>query len=618
MARAFSIRSSHIAGVTVALVLIAGACGGGDTGGAPTGAGEGSSGSGGTQEDATGSDQSSDSGGTAASGGQTTGAQDDASGDGSGGTQEGVSSSDQSAADGGAQAADEADRPEPQYGGTLRYAVESTTLNPWLPSRAVCAIACQAVSRSIFDTLMLLDDEGVPQPNLLASMEPNDDFTVWTLKVRDGITFHDGTPLDGAAVAQNLVEARGGLITSFLLSDVDTIESSGDTVTVTTKRPWASLPVALAGQPGYMASPAWLDGVAAGTASTTEPVGTGPFVYESFTPEEFTAVRNDDYWREGLPYLDRIEFPVIGDDEARVRALRSGQIQATHGITDARSVELAEEGFRELNDIGRARESSATLINSQVITDVRVRRALAMAINREAQMDAFNAGYGKENISNGPFAPGSIGYLEDTGYPGRYDPDEARRLIAEVEAETGPVVINLKVVGDPSGTVQSSLTQQFFEDIGVDVELDQVDQASLILQVVTGQYEVAAWRWYGFPDPDMMYPFFHSDGIIADGISSNFHRAADPVVDEQLAIIRENPDHDARRQAAEALNRRLGEQAYILWNNWVTWRIVHRPEVHDVGGPYPLPDGGVGMRIGLGGGGGNGGDHQFAQIWIEQ
>lgn len=591
--------------VIAALMLVATACGGDDD---ETSAADSTAGPTDTQPaESDGADTAGDQQTADSSSADASDTSDGDGGDGQTASEDQPAGSDDAPADAGGL--------QPQYGGTLRYAVEAGTAGAWLPQHTQCAISCQAVSRAVFDTLMLLDDQGVPQPNLLSSMEPNDDFTVWTLTVRPGITFHDGTPFDGAAVVRNLNEARGGLITAALLFNVADVTSDGDTVTVTTWSPWASFPAALAGQPGYMASPAWLDGVAAETASPAEPVGTGPFVYESFTEDEFTAVRNPNYWREGLPYLDRIEFPVIGDDEARVRALRSGQIQATHGITDARAIELAEEGFKEMNDLGLAREASVTLINNQIITDVRIRRALAMAVDREAQMDAFNQGYGKENLANGPFAPGSIGYLEDTGYPG-FDPDEARRLIAEVEAETGqPVTITMKVVGDPSGATQSSLTQQFFEDVGIDVQLDQVDQGTLIFQVLTGQYEVSAFRWYGDPDPDMLYPYFHSAGIVEGGISTNFHRGSDPVIDEQLDIIRQTPDREVRRQAAEALNRRFGEQAYILWNNWVTWRIVHRPEIHGVAGPFPLPDGGVSIRMGLGG---TAGDHQFAQIWIEQ
>ncbi len=90
-------------------------------------------------------------------------------------------------------------------GGTLVYAVEADTSQPWLPDQMLCAAACYStVGRTVYEPLTIGGTDGEPHPYLLESFTPNEDFTVWTLVVREGIKFHDGTALDADAVAFNL------------------------------------------------------------------------------------------------------------------------------------------------------------------------------------------------------------------------------------------------------------------------------------------------------------------------------------------------------------------------------------------------------------------------------
>ena len=82
--------------------------------------------------------------------------------------------------------------------------IEADTSSPWMPAEMLCAISCHQLIKSVFDPMVVPNEDGGWAPYLLESLTPNDDFTVWTMKVRDGVTFHDGTPLDGAALADNI------------------------------------------------------------------------------------------------------------------------------------------------------------------------------------------------------------------------------------------------------------------------------------------------------------------------------------------------------------------------------------------------------------------------------
>ncbi|HMQ25156.1 MAG TPA: ABC transporter substrate-binding protein, partial [Acidimicrobiales bacterium] len=188
---------------------------------------------------------------------------------------------------------------EPVLGGTLRYGIEADTSSPWTPANMVCAISCHMISHAIYDPLTLANADGEVQPNLLESFDHNEDYSVWTLVAREGVTFHDGTPFDADAIAYNIEADKASPLTGKAFAYIDTVESDGDmTVTVTAKGPWVSFPAFLTGQLGYQASPTWLEDVAAGTAAADEPVGTGPFVYESYEPGGvFAATANPDYWR---------------------------------------------------------------------------------------------------------------------------------------------------------------------------------------------------------------------------------------------------------------------------------------------------------------------------------
>ena len=466
-----------------------------------------------------------------------------------------------------------------------------------------------------------LDEQIHVQPNLLESFEANEDNTEWTLTPKQGITFHDGTPFDAAAIVANLEAHRASFLTGKALLNVAStaVSPDGASAIVTMNEPWARFPVFLAGQIGYMASPAWLEAAAADSSLEAKPVGTGPFVFESYEAGgSFVATKNADYWRadDGLPYLDRIEFRVLADGQARKNALLSGDIDMMHSSNGEIIKELREEDSIELDETSSFGETGYTLMNvgnpESHLSDVRVRRALAMAIDNQVLLDRRNGGVGE--VSNGPFNPDQMGYLEDSGYP-EYDPEGAKELLEEYKAEKGidTVEIAYTTTNDSLNLQTAELLKQFWEQVGFSIPLAQIEQGQFIVTALTGDFEMFAWRNHGGVDPDAQRIWWHSE--TADdppALALNFGRIKDDVIDESLDTLRAATEEADVKTAAEAINKAFGEQVYNLWHTSTVWGIAKKPSVNGLDG-FTLPDGQETIF-----GNGIGGSHQIAQLWVEQ
>jgi peptide/nickel transport system substrate-binding protein len=503
----------------------------------------------------------------------------------------------------------------PKPGGKLVYGLEADTSSPWTPQNAVCAISCHMVMRSVFDTLTLPNEKTEVEGNLLESFDHNADFTEWTLHVRPGITFHDGTPLDAAAVSDNLNRHLKSFLTAKALGDVESVTTTGPMdVLVKTKRSWSGFPLFLSGQVGYVASPKWLAEVDKDPAKATEPVGTGPFVFVSYTPgKNFVAKKNPNYWRKGLPYLDEIEYRFIPDVDARENALKAGDLDIMHTSNGEVINEMRGDSKFNLIESKKYGETSYVLLRvddspeAGPLHDIRIRKAMAMSVPRDQYTEARTRGVSEP--ANGPFPPGTIGYLKDTGYPD-YDLEGAKKLVKEYEAENGPAKITITTTNDPFNLVSYQLESSYWKQAGIDVTIKQVEQGQFIVDALKGDIQAFGWRNHAGFDPDVQNYWWDSSAALPTGqLALNFGRMKDEVIDHNLDIIRTSNDPAEREKAAEAINRRFGSQVYNIWEWWTVWGLVYGKDVHDVGS-YELPSGNQAIF-----GAGIGGTHQVAQIW---
>ena len=475
-----------------------------------------------------------------------------------------------------------------QRGGSVTYGLEAETGDGWCLQESQLAISGIMVARTIYDTLTVPNADGDYVPYLAESVEANEAYDEWTITLRDGIKFHDGSDLTAEVVKNNLdayrgqYPARSALLFIFVLSNIDTVEVTGDLeVTVTTKVPWVAFPAFLysSGRLGITAQ-AQLDDE---ETCDTNLIGTGPFKLKSWEKDrEFVAEANPDYWQdapdgEPYPYLEEIRFTPIVESEQRVNSLESGEIDLMHasGATDFDTLDdLADDEVVKFSDSGANAEVSFVQLNESKppFDDVRIRRAAALAVDRDDYKKVINRG--RFTNASGPFGEGSIGYLEDSGFPNEQDLDEAKRLIAEYEEENGPLrTITYQATPGASTQEVAVYVQQTMKDIGVDIKLETVQQDKLIDNAIAGEYDIMGFRNYPGGDPDELYVWFQSESPV------NFARIKDDEIDALLDEGRSEPDPERRAEIYQDINREFGKDIHAIWANWTTWRIASQPNV---------------------------------------
>ena len=478
------------------------------------------------------------------------------------------------------------DEGEPVDGGSLTIGI-GPDVGGYHPFASNWTTEGHLVGSTIFETLMRYDDDEEVVPLLAESMEPNEDFTAWTITLRPDIRFHDGSPLDAEALARNLEAALfEGLISISFEGVIDEIEIVDErTVVLHLTRSYAVMDVVMAGLAGYIAAPSMLDDPDGASA----PVGTGPFVFDEWRPNEsFRVVANPDYWRsddEGraLPYLDEIEFLFMVEDQTRRNAIQTGAIDlalttSTDGIRAARddeALDLVEDSYSE--------ETYVMLnLDRPPFDDPRIREALVLGTDADSIIGVTQDGLALRATS--PFAPGTDWAVDDPGYPAM-DVERARALVAERQAEIdGPVGFTLTGLADAETIAVLEVLQQQWADLGLEVSLDSLDPVAHIAAITLGDYDAAWFRSYSYHDPLYLYPFFHSRFANGPGtLSTNFSQVQDPELDELLVAGLGEPDLDARRALNEEVVRAINDQHVNVWLFHTPYGLVAR----DVGGLNP-------------------------------
>lgn len=486
-----------------------------------------------------------------------------------------------------------ADAGEPVSGGTLVYGVEAETAGGFCLPEAQLAVSGLQVARAMYETLTAPNEKGEYVPFLAESVTPNATYDEWTIVLRDGVKFHDGTDLTAEVVKNNLdawrglYPARHPKLGPLTMNNWGEVTVTGPlTLTITTKTPWPAFPAHLYGNGrlGIMAQ-AQLDDP---DHCNDNLIGTGPFMKEEWkVNDHLSVVKNPDYWRAGLPYLDGIEFRPILEATQRVNALQGGDIQVTHVMNSlqvAQLQDLAAAGDIAIYQTDKFADTVYMLLNSSAppFDNILARRAVAQAIDNETLNAVREKSIPKR--ATGPFPPGNVGYLDDTGMPA-FDLDAAKALVAKYEQESGKkLAFTILSTPEPANIETGQMVKEMAAKAGIEVTLQQIEEAALINRVLGGDYNAAFWRGHSGGDPDLQYYWWKSESPV------NFGRFKDPEIDHLLDAGRTEADAAKRRQIYEDLNRRFAEQVWNLWSFWSMWTIGTTTDVHGVIGP-DLPDG---------------------------
>ncbi len=514
------------------------------------------------------------------------------------------------------------DTGEPQRGGQLVYGLEAEVSDKgYCLPEAELAISGMQVARALYDTLTVPDTDGNYVPYLAKAIEHDDSFKVWTISLRQGVTFHDGSSLDAEVVKNNLDAYRGAykgrspLLFSFVMSNVDTVKVVNElTVRVTTKVPWVAFPAVLyaSGRLGIMAQ-AQLDADA--TSCATQPIGTGPFSFVSWTRDTSLNVRRyPKYWQKApdgkpYPYLNAIEFRPVQNSDARIAALQDGDINMMHTSTAADMAEtlptLRDDGTINLLISEERTEVAYLMLNSSKapLDTLDARLAIAQAIDRSTLNQQANKGF--PTLADGPFAPSVLGHMSDPGFPD-FDLEAAKAAVAKLKSDGGNTELSLLSSAGPVAVRQAQLQKGMLEAAGFTITLELETESDLIARVISGDYELAVFRNQPGEDPDMDYIWWYGQDNPV-----NFGRFNDKVINTNLDKARSAADEDVRRAAYEAINQQFAKQVWNVWLWHAPWAVAEADNVHGILGPdLPGDAGPPSGRLVTG--------HSLLGVWIDR
>jgi peptide/nickel transport system substrate-binding protein len=457
----------------------------------------------------------------------------------------------------------------PVTGGTFSYVTfdESNGFDPIL-LRAGARAGDSSQASAIFDVLMYPDPQTLEMHMQIAKSLTSTDFKSWDLVIRDGVKFTDGTPYDAEAVKFNwerLADPNNGAPNASGMQPVDTLEvTAPQTLRITLKQASPQFPTLVARYLSYIGSPTAIKKL--GDKFGLTPVGAGPFMVQSWVPDsELDLVRNPNYWQTGKPYLDKVVFQQVADDEQRFNTFASGGGDAAIGGPNTIYAKKAtDQGFKvQSYTLG----GGITMIfntKKAPFDDVDVRRGIAMALD----LDNLN-----QVINQGTNAAPKTLFAEGTPF---YAPDI--QLASAQQNATGAQAIFDKYAATTGGPVKFEMTSttalsQSFELLqgqllkykNLEVSFNVIQPTALVPLLKNGEFNVAPYALYSDDVEPSMYDYYHS------GAKANFTGISDPQLDAALDAGRATDDQTKRVADYRTAQQRVAElvpEVYIQRYNF--------------------------------------------------
>lgn len=481
------------------------------------------------------------------------------------------------------QAPDSAPTPDAaRAGGTLRIsaAADPATLDLQL----ITHTNAKWIGRLLFDNLVYLDERGGCQPWLATSWTVSPDGLTYVFKLRDRVTFSDGTPFEAEAVRANLARMRDpatrtGMTTAYLAPYRDGVVLDRLTFQANLSEPYTAFLNVLAQSWLGMYSPKALRENSAALAE--RPVGTGPFLVESYQRQEhLRLVRRPDYtWappfvrHAGPARLERIHIDFIAEALVRYSALTSGQYDLTIDAPPQNAAALrADPDFvvHSRVNLGNPYRSPIFNVEAPPFDDVRVRRASALAVDRVGAERVF--GFGEFRLKT-DFLSATTRYYDPSFQDAlRHDPAAANRLLDEAgwtgraadgirthAADGRRLDAELLLAESISPSAIAVAIQSDLRAVGFDLRLVQLPQTQLTARRNAGDYQLLAGGIWHTNTPDGLFIAYHGRQLDAGFTGQNFSRLRDPELDDLLSRARHATDLSTLPALYSAAQRRLTE-----------------------------------------------------------
>lgn len=435
--------------------------------------------------------------------------------------------------------------------GTFRQAHElgfgaESTLDPISNGRV------RQITEKVMSRLVRPGLDGTPTPDLAVSWEANEDATVWTFNLREGVTFHDGSEFDSADVLYTLNRVLDPELDSPARSAVAMISSieaiDDQTVQITLNTPFADMPLQLMDYRLRM-----IPEDSGDTIGTTG-IGTGPFIVETFDADGTSVlVANMDYW-EGAPGVERMEVIGIPDAQARLQALMGGQLDMERGITAQQKVMLEGSDAFTLQEIPTGNWSGLVFrTDVEPFNDPRVRQAMRLVADRQLLVDLVLGGGGLV-ACDAPVAP-TDQYRAELSC--EQDVERAKALLAEAGYPDGlEVDVHVSTLDSNWPTLAVAYQAQA-ADAGIRVNVVQTPTDGYWSEVWMNK-DIAATRWNERPADQVLHEVWHSSAKW----NESFFK--DEAFDKLLADARRELDFDQRKALYVAAQEYLWENGGTL------------------------------------------------------
>ena len=442
-------------------------------------------------------------------------------------------------------------------GGTLiaGWAQDPVSLDPQITS----AMSSLQVLENVLDTLVVLDPQGKVQPSLATSWDVSSDGLTWTFHLRHDVKFSNGRPMTSKDVVYTytrMLDPKTGSGQKYLLGSTQSVTAPDDyTVQFHLKTPNVALLSHLAANKavGIIAK----ESVDNGTIKT-QPIGTGPFMITDFEPgNKVVLKKNPYYWKQGLPYLDEVDIRIITDESVRQTSLMTGDIDWAISVPPQSLSQLRNDKNVVVDKTAAgAYWYIGVNLKQKPLNDIRVRHAIAYAINRKDITEAMTFGTG--DPTQDPI-PSSSAWAYNYA-PYSYDPAKAKQLLAEAGYPNGFRMQIMPTTQYPESVRGAQVIQQELQAIGIRVTIKTLEWAQWLQEEGKGNYDTYVCSWNGLVDP---YDFFYAQH--RTGQVFNFTGYSNPKVDKLLDEGNVTQGFDKRKAIYRQVNKMIVDDAPYIY-----------------------------------------------------
>lgn len=422
------------------------------------------------------------------------------------------------------------------------------------------------IYQKVYETLVVPNKDMGIEPLLATEWKQLDEVT-WEFSLKEGVKFHDGTPFNAEAVKvtfDRVLDPETGSPQREKLSMIKKIEIVDEyTVLMHLDYPYAPLLSILASNEGSIISPKAIK--ESEESLSQHPVGTGPFIFESWnTGQDITLIKNESYWGQE-PNLEEVIFKVVPEDATRLALIETGEAHVSDQVPVTELDRIENSNSMSLyRTEGLGVEYIGFNVESKAVNDVRVRKAISHAIEREAILKGVYNKVG--TLANSAMSPKVFGYSENIkAY--EYDINKAKKLLKEAGYKDG-LSLNLLTSDRKERINMAEVIQSQLKGIGVDVSIQVLEYGAYLEMIDKGDHDLFIGGW-GNATGDGDYNQYNLFHTASQGPPGNHFYYSNEEVDKIIEKAREEMDQEKRKVLYEkAMQIQMDDAVYVPIRNY--------------------------------------------------